>query len=853
MSNRLQQLHDVGQSIWLDFIDRTMLRNGDLARRIRDDALTGMTSNPTIFEKALAEGNAYDDQIRTASGEFTAMELFERIATTDVRDACDMFRPTFDAIHGVDGFVSIEVSPGAANDAQATIAEAQRLWATVGRPNVMVKVPGTAEGAKAVRELTAEGVNVNITLLFAISAYKSVIDAYMAGLEARLAAGKEIDQLHSVASFFVSRVDTEVDKRLDAAMKADPKRSTTLKPLGRPRGDRERQARLRALSGADRNAAVEGARRARRDGAAAAVGEHEHEESGLPRRDVRGRADRAGHREHDAAADDRSLSRPRRRQADGRHPCRGGAAHDRYAGARGDLDARRDGQAARRRSRQLREIVRYADRGPGDEDESAGQGAGREPLTRTLIQLHYCRTKIVCTLGPSSSTPDALRSLVDAGLNVARINFSHATHDQHAATIALVRDMAKEMKRPIAILGDLQGPRIRIGDLSAARDLPDGSDLTFAPEGKERGDEIPVTYANLAEDVHVGDRILINDGLLELVVLDVTKPRVTARVLHGGPLTSHKGINLPGVKVSAPSITDKDREDVAFAVQQELEYVALSFVRRAQDIAELRTLVPKSTLVVAKIEKDSALENIETIVRASDAVMVARGDLGVELPFEEVPYAQKRIISLCNRLGRPVITATQMLESMITHPRPTRAEASDVANAILDGTDAVMLSAETAAGQYPRLAVEAMSRIIAEIEKRPQHFRHDDRRRSEAAVSTEFAIAAASVAAVTMLSAPVLIVFTKGGFSARVVASQRPSVPILVLTDVPRTYRQLALIWGVVPELVPHCNSYDEMMRLAVEAVQRRGLARAGDRVVVTAGVPFDVPGTTNLLKVETV
>ncbi|HXD48711.1 MAG TPA: pyruvate kinase [Gemmatimonadaceae bacterium] len=467
--------------------------------------------------------------------------------------------------------------------------------------------------------------------------------------------------------------------------------------------------------------------------------------------------------------------------------------------------------------------------------------------------MHYCRTKIVCTLGPASSSPDGLRSLIDAGLNVARINFSHSTHEQHAATIALVRKIAAEMDRPVAILGDLQGPRIRIGELSVPRELPDGSDFVFAPEGTEQPGEIPVTYARLAEDVHVGDRILINDGLLELVVLDVHKPRVTARVLHGGTLGSHKGINLPGVKVSAPSITDKDREDARFAAEQELEYVALSFVRQAQDIAELRKLIPKSTLVVAKIEKDSALENIETIVRASDGVMVARGDLGVELPFEEVPYAQKRIIALCNRLGRPVITATQMLESMITHPRPTRAEASDVANAILDGTDAVMLSAETAAGQYPRLAVEAMSRIIAEIEKRPQHFRREDRRRGEAAMSTEFAIAAASAAAVTMLNAPVLIVFTKSGFSARIVASHRPSVPILVLTDIPRTFRQLALIWGVIPELVPHCNTYDEMVRLALEAVQRRGLARSGDRVVVTAGVPFDVPGTTNLLKVETV
>jgi pyruvate kinase len=257
--------------------------------------------------------------------------------------------------------------------------------------------------------------------------------------------------------------------------------------------------------------------------------------------------------------------------------------------------------------------------------------------------------------------------------------------------------------------------------------------------------------------------------------------------------------------------------------------------------------------VVAKIEKDSALENIESIVRASDGIMVARGDLGVELPFEEVPYAQKRIIALCNRLGRPVITATQMLESMITHPRPTRAEASDVANAILDGTDAVMLSAETATGQYPRLAVEAMTRIIGEIEGKSPSARRDERRKGESAVSTEFAIAAASNAAVTMLNAPALIVITKSGFSARIVASHRPSVPILVLTDIPRTYRQMALVWGVIPELVPHCNTYDEMVRVGLEAIRRRDLARVGDRIVVTAGVPFDTPGTTNLLKVETV
>jgi pyruvate kinase len=442
---------------------------------------------------------------------------------------------------------------------------------------------------------------------------------------------------------------------------------------------------------------------------------------------------------------------------------------------------------------------------------------------------------------------------MEAGLNVARINFSHSTHEQHAATIALVRQIADELGRPVAILGDLQGPRIRIGDLPAQLTLTDGSDVVLAPEAHARANELPVTYENLAKDVHVGDRILINDGLIELVVLEVAEPRVMARVLHGGVLSSHKGMNLPGVAVSAPSITEKDREDVAFAVEQGIDYLALSFVRRAQDIADLRSMIPREMLVVAKIEKDSALENIENIIRASDGVMVARGDLGVELPFEEVPWAQKRIISLSNRLGRPVITATQMLESMITHPRPTRAEASDVANAIIDGTDAVMLSAETAAGQYPRLAVEAMNRIINEMERHAAATTRELHHLEETGMSTEFAIAAACNAASRMLRAPCLIVFTKSGFSARVVASQRPSVPILVLTDQPRTYRQLALVWGVIPELVPHCDTYEQMVRVALDVVRKRALARTGDRIIVTAGVPFDVPGTTNLMKVETV
>ena len=441
---------------------------------------------------------------------------------------------------------------------------------------------------------------------------------------------------------------------------------------------------------------------------------------------------------------------------------------------------------------------------------------------------------------------------MDAGLDVARINFSHGTHEQHARTIAIVREQATLRSRPVAILGDLQGPRIRIGALPTPLTVEAGQDIVLCYEELVEGSDIPVTYDHIADDVRVGDRILVDDGLIELVVLDVVTPRVFARVVYGGLIKSHKGLNLPGVVVSAPSITEKDKTDVAFAVEQSLDYVALSFVRKAEDIAELRAMMPKGVLIVAKIEKDTALINIESILRASDAVMVARGDLGVELPFEEVPLVQKRIIRLAGQLSRPVITATQMLESMIQNPRPTRAEASDVANAILDGTDAVMLSAETASGSYPKLAVQAMERIIREIELHPAPPR-DDRRLSVGTSTTEETIAAAVVTAVRMLGAPLVIVFTKSGFSARMVSSNRPGVPILALTDSEKTYHQLALVWGVVPALVPHCETYEGMYANARAALLRLGLAREGEKVIVTAGVPFDVPGTTNLLKVETV
>ena len=465
------------------------------------------------------------------------------------------------------------------------------------------------------------------------------------------------------------------------------------------------------------------------------------------------------------------------------------------------------------------------------------------------------RAKIVCTLGPSSATEEVIGALIDAGMNVARINFSHGSLDEHALTIARVRRAAAARECPVAILGDLQGPRIRIGALTAPRELQPGSDVVLAPEHLANPHDIPVTYDALASDVHVGDRVLINDGLLELMVLDVAPPRVMARVVHGGPLQSHKGMNLPAVRVSAPSLTDKDVADIAFAIEHDLDFLALSFVRRAEDIEQLRERIPRRILAIAKIEKDAALHHMPDILRAADGVMVARGDLGVELPFEEVPIAQKRIIRLANQLGRPVITATQMLESMVDNPRPTRAEASDVANAILDGTDAVMLSAETAAGAFPRLAVEAMRRIITEIETHPRTGGREDQRvrraEREAVVPTEEAIAAATVAAARMLATPLVIVITKSGFTARIIASHRPAVPVLALTDQPQTYRQLSLVWGVIPHLIEHAASYEAVVPLARAAALHRGLARPGDRVLVTAGVPFDVPGSTNLLKVE--
>src|SRR6266702_2216068 len=476
------------------------------------------------------------------------------------------------------------------------------------------------------------------------------------------------------------------------------------------------------------------------------------------------------------------------------------------------------------------------------------EATGKERTT--LIR----RTKIVATLGPATGTPEGIAGLIGAGANVIRVNSSHGTPEQRATWIAAVREAAAAADVAVAVLVDLQGPRIRVGKLAAPRVLRAGETVVFAPEDVARDDELPTTYADLATDVRPGARILLDDGLLSLEVTRIVAPRVEGRVVDGGTLTSHKGMNLPGLHVSAPALTEKDREDAEHAAAAGADYLGLSFVRRAEDLGELRALVPPDVKLVAKIEKATALEDLARILDACDAVMVARGDLGVELPFEEVPAVQKRLIREANRYGKPVITATQMLESMVHHPRPTRAEASDVANAILDGTDAVMLSAETAAGEYPLEAVRAMDRIIREMERHPLAVARDERRVPPGQdVSVEDAIAIGTSAVARMLKTPLIVTLTKGGFTARKVAALRPPIPILAVTTEPATYRQLALVWGVAAVLVDHVPSYDAMLAVVRDLLLKRGYGRAGDRIVMTAGVPWEVSGATNLLKVEVV
>jgi pyruvate kinase len=468
------------------------------------------------------------------------------------------------------------------------------------------------------------------------------------------------------------------------------------------------------------------------------------------------------------------------------------------------------------------------------------------------------RTRIVATVGPATAQRDKVHALAELGVDVIRINMAHGSHENAARIIEWTREAMDSIGKPMAILADLGGPKIRIGTLASPRQLEDRTAVVLAPEDIVTGGELPTTYAPLAEDVKPNDRILLDDGLMELRVTDVHPPRVICEVVRGGLLREHKGMNLPGITVSAPALTPKDITDLTFALDHDVDYIGLSFVQRVSDVIDLRNRIDgRGALIVAKIEKDKAVEDLESILAAADAVMVARGDLGVELPFERVPIAQKRIVQLANLHGRPVITATQMLESMMENPRPTRAEASDVANAVFDGTDAVMLSGETAAGRYPFLAVEAMVRIVGEIERShvmdegPRYDMPNAQHIRVGATATEHAIAAATVEASRRLGAAAIVTFTRSGSTSRLVSSYRPPVPILGVSDQIRTWRQLALVWGVYPVHATGDATYEGMLTAARRFLLENRMAKHGQRVVVTAGVPFHVSGTTNMLRVE--
>jgi len=468
------------------------------------------------------------------------------------------------------------------------------------------------------------------------------------------------------------------------------------------------------------------------------------------------------------------------------------------------------------------------------------------------------RTKVVCTLGPATSSPEKIAALVRGGMDLARVNMSHGEHEHHAKAIGAVRAAADDAGRPVAILVDLAGPKIRVGELAESIQLGVGSTVIVAPEDSAGEGEIPTTYGELAEDIRVGDTVLMDDGLLEFTCVGVDGDRTRLQVVRGGVLKSRKGINLPAVAVRAPSLTEKDLEDLEFALGQSVEYVGLSFVRSPEDVTDLKRRVGQRALVVAKIEKVQALQRIEEVLAETDAVMVARGDLGVELPFERVPLAQKRIIQLANFYGRPVITATQMLESMIEHARPTRAEASDVANAILDGTDAVMLSGETAVGEFPLEALNALVRIGTEIERSgflergPRYLTRPGAKSRRGASPREHAVASATVEAARQVGAPAIIVITRSGFSARLVSSYRPPVPVFAVTTERATYRQLAAVWGVLPSHFDGREvTYESLTQFGRERVIASGAGDPGASIVVTAGVPFHESGTTNTMRLE--
>jgi pyruvate kinase len=468
------------------------------------------------------------------------------------------------------------------------------------------------------------------------------------------------------------------------------------------------------------------------------------------------------------------------------------------------------------------------------------------------------RTKIVCTIGPASREPEMLAGLIEAGMDVARLNFSHGEQAFHVETIVRIRAASAAAGKPIAILGDLQGPKLRVGVMQEGGvPIAEGEMLALTTEHITGAPgRVPVQYELLPEVVEPGDRILIDDGLLELAVTAVAGPEITTRVVTGGILNSNKGLNLPRAALSIPAITEKDREDLAFAVEQGLDWIALSFVRTAEEVLDLKGYIRTlsafghQTPVMAKIEKPEAIQNIDAIIAAADGIMVARGDLGIEMSPEDVPMLQKMIIARCNARGKPVVTATQMLDSMIRNPRPTRAEASDVANAILDGSDAIMLSGETASGKYPLEAVRTMARIAAVVE---QELCEKCAARMDAKPGRTFAeaVAHASVETAIDLSATAIVAPSMSGHTARTISKFRPPCPIVAVTPSPFAQRELCIFWGVYPLLSQRAATTDAVINDAVEQAQKAGFVGEGDVLVVTGGSAEGAGGTTNLMKVH--
>jgi|LSQX01.2.fsa_nt_gb pyruvate kinase len=468
------------------------------------------------------------------------------------------------------------------------------------------------------------------------------------------------------------------------------------------------------------------------------------------------------------------------------------------------------------------------------------------------------RTKLVCTLGPATDVAGTIEGLIDRGMNVVRMNFSHGDHEEHAERIAQVKAARKSMKVPIAILLDTKGPEIRTGQLADGKVHLETYDEVILTTEQIQGDKnrISVSYSELPKDVKVGDRILIDDGLIELTIIDIPNDtEILCRIDNGGELGVRKGVNVPNVKINLPGLTEQDEKDLIFGIEQGIDFVAASFVRKPQDVIAIRKILDNHSgshvQIIAKIENREGVENIDRILAVCDGIMVARGDLGVEIPPEEVPLVQKSIIRKCNLLGKPVITATQMLDSMIRNPRPTRAEVADVANAVFDGTDAVMLSGETAVGTYPLETTQIMADIVQKIESSDAYKRRLVVEHGENTVTN--AVSSAVVSIVENLDAKAIIAASASGYTPRMLAKYRPDCRIFGVSDNIRTVRRLALSWGVYCIYVPRFDSNDELVHTAIDAVEELKAIKTGDTVVIAAGVPLGVQGYTNMIMVHVV